>query len=513
MKRAWYKKISFFLTLVLLLGILSGCSNNAGDKAGEDGEKVLVYAVPEAPTQLDPHVEATIANYRATTQIFDRLVLLNNDMEFEPRLAESWEVEDDRTTVFHLRKNVLFHNGDPMKAEDVKWSLERTIDSPGVNYNYLMIEEIEIIDDYTIKIITDEPFNALLTRLSLDAASIVSRRAIEEGGDDAFNQHPVGAGPFKFVSWELGGDVVLEAFDDYYLGRPEIDKLIIRHIPEAINRTIGLETGEIDIALDLNVNDVETVKANDNLTYIEAPSSTMWFLGFNCQTEIFKNELVRQALAYAINTQEIIDIALSGMGDPANNTFVIPSMFGYHVPTNVDYSYNVEKAKQLLAEAGYPDGFKTTLWCLDNQLDSDMAVVIQGQLRQVGVEIEVQPTEQGRFFSETGNGKHEMMLLSKPSVDIDSHLRAMYHTEALGPSGNRQFWTDPEVDRLIDEACATSDMAYAEELYAEIQEILAVHVPLIPLCTEYINAGMQNDVKNFGLYPGKTHYLYGTSIA
>ncbi len=535
MKSNLRKPLVLLLALTMLVSILSACGGGgtaasdtgtdaavAEDSAASvadsgtvttnsDGEKVLVYAVPEAPTYLDPHNQATIAIYRATTQIFDRLVLLNNDMEIVPRLAESWEVEDDRTTVFHLRDNIYFHNGDHMTSEDVKWSLERTIASPGVNYNYLIIEEIEIVDDYTFKIITNEPFNALLYRLSLDAASIVNRKAVEEG-DEKFNQHPVGAGPFKFVSWDLGGDVVLEAFDDYYLGRPEIDKIIIRHIPEAINRTIGLETGEVGVALDLATNDIETVKANDNLQFIETASPTMWFLGFNCENEKFKDERVRQAFAYAINIPDFIDIAFNGMADPANYTMVSAKMFGSAAPKNVDYSYNIEKAKELLAEAGYPDGLQSTIWCLDNQLDTDCAVVLQGQLRQIGVELEVQPTEQGRFFSEAGAGKHEMIVLSKTSIDVDSHLRAMYHTEALGPSGNRQFWTDPEVDRLLDEACAVPDLDEAKELYAEVQEIVAEHLPLIPLCSEYINAGMQNNVSGFGLYPGKTHYIYGTQM-
>ena len=175
-----------------------------------------------------------------------------------------------------------------------------------------------------------------------------------------------------------------------------------------------------------------------------------------------------------------------------------------------DISCNVEKAKELLAEAGYPDGFSTTLWCSDTQVMRDSAVVIQEQLRQVGINAEVKTLESGQFQSETGNGAHDMFIMSKTSIDPDSMLRSMYHTEALGPSGNRCFWTTPEVDALIDEASTTTDTEHAMELYAEIQSKVAEAAPLVPMAVEHLNAGMQSNVKGFGLYPGKSHYINGT---
>ena len=170
----------------------------------------------------------------------------------------------------------------------------------------------------------------------------------------------------------------------------------------------------------------------------------------------------------------------------------------------------INAAKELLAEAGYPDGFSTTLWCSDTQVMRDSAVVIQEQLRQVGINAEVKTLESGQFQSETGNGAHDMFIMSKTSIDPDSMLRSMYHTEALGPSGNRCFWTTPEVDALIDEASTTTDTEHAMELYAEIQSKVAEAAPLVPMAVEHLNAGMQSNVKGFGLYPGKSHYINGT---
>ena len=512
--------LATLLMAVMCVGLLSGCGGQAktgGSAAGNSGgtEKqadgntrdTLVVAIPDAPSYMDPQVQASIATYRVTTQIFDRLVSMDTDMNLVPSLAESWDVEDDKSTLFHLRKGVKFHNGEEMKAEDVKYSLERCIASSGVNYNYLIIDNIEVVDDYTVRIVTKEPFNALLYRLSLDSASIICKSA--DTSPEEFNQNPVGTGPFKFVSWELGGDVVLEAFDDYYNGAPQVKHLIFRQIPEAINRTIGLETGEVDLAYDLGITDLESLKGNDKIVVDTVPSTTVWYLGANVGKPGLDNVKVRQAIAYAINYQDVIDIAFSGVATPAHNTMLPSSLFGY-APDTVTYDYNVEKAKALLAEAGYPDGFKTTLWCADSQIMKDTSVVLQEQLRQVGIEAEVKTMEQGNYYSATGKGDHDLFIMSKTSIDPDSMLRAMYHTEAFGLSGNRSFWSSPEVDDKLNLACVTTDQKEAEALYHEVQTIVAEEVPVIPLAIEHLNAGRQADVKGFKLYPGKSHFIYGT---
>lgn len=467
----------------------------------------LIVAVPDAPVNLDPHIQANIATFRITTNMFDRLVQLDNDMKLIPVLAESWEVENDTTTVFFLRQGVKFHNGEEMKAEDVKFSLERTIASPGVNYNYLIIKEIQIVDDYTVKIVTKAPFNALLYRLTLDAAAIVSKKAAESGED--FNKNPVGAGPFMFKSWELGGDVVLEAFPDYWAGASPVKTLIFRQIPEAINRSIGLETGEVDLAYDLATTDFDIIKGNSDLTLQEVPSLTVWYLGFNTKQPILDNVKVRQAIAYALNKDDFILNVFNGVAEPAHNTMLTPTLFGY-APDTMTYDFNLEKAKELLAEAGYPDGFKTTLWTTDSQFDRDASVVVQEQLRKIGIEVEVKSMERGTYLSSTAEGKHDLFLATKTSIDPDSMLRAMYHTQAFGASGNKSFWALPELDEKMDRASVTLDQNEAETLYIEIQTAVAEQVPLIPIAIEYLNAGMQNYVKGYGLYPGKTHHIYGT---
>lgn len=529
MNKKWTK---FLLALVVFSLFLASCAPSADSKdslsdtqketteqestsaANDNAEEAtdgvvmketLTIALPDAPSYMDPMVQASIGTYRVTTQMFDRLVQLDNDMNLVPSLAESWEVVNDKTTVFHLRNDVKFHNGEPLRAEDVKFSLERCINSDGVNYNYLIIDKIETPDDYTVKITTKEPFNALLYRLTLDAASIVSKKAVESGED--FNKHPVGAGPYRFVSWEVGGDVVLEAFEDYYKGVPKTKKLIFKHIPEALNRTIGLETDTVDIAYDLSVTDIDTVKANDTLKMAEVLSNTVWYVGFNCEKKPFDDVKVRQAIAHAINVDDVIQIAFGGVATPAKFS-MIPPKVDYHLDNPVDYGQDLEKAKALLAEAGFPDGFQTTLWCSDSQIMREISVVIQDLLRKIGVNAEIKPMEQGAYYSATGKGEHEIFIMSKTSIDPDSMLRAMYHTEAFGLSGNRAFWATPEIDELINKAATSIDPDEVAQLYQEIQVKVAENVPLIPLCVEHLNAGMKKEVEGFGLYPGKSHFIY-----
>lgn len=500
-------KRKLLVVVLVVVALLTVSALVFGAPSPNKDDSTLIVAVPDAPSYMDPQVQASIGTYRVTTQIFDRLVSMDTEMNLVPGLAESWDVEDEKTTVFHLRKGVKFHNGEEMTSEDVKYSLERCIASSGVNYNYLIIDHIEIIDNYTIKIITKEPFNALLYRLTLDAASIVSKKAATSS--EEFNKHPVGAGPFKFVSWEMGGDVVLEANEDYYKGAPKIKKLIFRQIPEALNRAIGLETAEIDLAYDLAITDLDMLMKNEMITVETVPSTTVWYLGFNVQKEPLDNVLVRQAVAYGLNTQDVIDIVYNGVASPAHNTMLPPRLFGY-APDTVEYPYSIEKAKEVLAEAGYPDGFATTLWCSDSQVMRDIAVVVQEQLRVIGISAEIKTVEAGNYYAATGAGEQDLFILSKTSIDPDSMLRAMYHTEAFGLSGNRSFWATPETDEKINQASITLEPQKAQELYREIQTIVAQQLPLIPLMIENLNAGMQSNVKGFELYPGKSHYIYGT---
>ena len=460
---------ALFTAMFLLCGMLAGCgptgSSSTTTDGSDDGAKdTLIVAIPESPTYMDPMVQASIGTYRVTTQMFDRLVMMDNDMNLVPGLAESWEVIDDTTTVFHLRQGVKFHNGEEMTSEDVKYSLERCIANPGVNYNYLIIESITCDDDYTVTIKTSAPFNALLYRLSLDAASIICKSA--DTSAEEFNKNPVGTGPFKFVSWELGGDVVLEAFEDYWGGAPAVKRVIFRTIPEALNRTIGLETGEVDLAYDLGITDLESLADNASVTTLTSPSTTVWYVGMNVQKAPFDNEKVRQAVAYALDPQGYIDLVFSGEATPANYTMLPPSVDGY-VSDCSDYSCNVEKAKELLAEAGYPDGFTFTITVPSNyQPHVDTAVVLAQQLSAVGVTADIQKVDWNTWVNDVYGGRNFQSTV----VGFDSstlNASGMLARWVSDNDKNMINYNNPDYDGAFAAAQSTTDDEEQTDLYTQ----------------------------------------------
>lgn len=516
------KCLTMLLAAVLASSMLAACSEQSSKQgsgmeesknevvSGAQERNALVVAVPEPPVYLDPHIQTSTATYRVTTQIFDRLTQMDENLQIQPMLAESWDVLDEYTTQFHLRKGVTFHNGEPLTAEDVKFSLERCMESDGVNYNYKIIESVEAVDDLTVIVKTKTPFNAMTTRLSLDAASIVSKKAVEEYGDD-FNTHPVGTGPFKLASWSIGGDCVLIANEDYWAGASPIKTLTFRTIPEAINRTIGLETGEVDIAYDIDSVDKATIEGNEGLKLLSSPSCRVVYLGSCVNNKILSNVNVRKAIAYAVNKQDFVDIVFGGDADVAHNTMLCDMLFGY-APDTVSYDTDLDRARELLAEAGYPDGFDITLTVMDTQEYQTAAVVIQAQLKEIGINVTVESMDNASFLQYVAEGGQALFLYEKVASDTDSMLRTQYHTDSLGLGGNRHFWTDSRVDAMLDQASSSLDDQERKELYLEIQTIAADQVPLYPLAIPYLYVGTQADIEGLKVHPTNSHIIYGTTI-
>jgi peptide/nickel transport system substrate-binding protein len=239
------KSLGFILSLMFML-VFVGCGEEK-DWANKD---TLVVAQGADAKSLDPHASNDQPSSRVSAQIYDGLVGVDENMEIVPALAETWEHPNDTETIFHLRKGVKFHNGEELKASDVKFTIDRMLNSPTVNHIIEAVDRVEIIDDYTVKIVTKEPFGPLLHHLAHTASSILSEKAVTEAGKD-YGQSPVGTGPYAFVKWDSGDKIQLKANPDYYLGAPKVENVIFRNITEGTNRAIGLETEEVDIAYDI----------------------------------------------------------------------------------------------------------------------------------------------------------------------------------------------------------------------------------------------------------------------
>ena len=414
------------------------------------------------------------------------------------------------------RQHALLHdagdsNGSDLTAEDVKFSLDRARNSAAVSYIVNFIEEVTVDDDHTVTVKTTAPYAPTLRNLAIPFAAIVPK-AVVEADENAFIQNPVGSGPYNFVEWNHGDHVTLKAFDDYYAGKPETENLIMKVIPETSQRTIALETGEVDLAYDLAVNDIPKVNSDDKLTVYEIPSLTCWYVSMNMNKKPFDNPKVREAMSMAIDRQTIIDTINAGSGQTAD-AIIAPAVFGYY-STGVK-EYNPTKAKELLAEAGYPNGFSTTLWVNDNQSRIEMCQAMQAMLLEVGVQCNLEVLEFGSFISRTTAGDHDLAYFgwTTSSGDADYSYYSLEHSTQQGAAGNRSFLADPDVDKLIEEARSNTNEEERKELYKEIAIKLDEINNNIPVYYSSINVGANKKVEGFVMDANGYHSLEKVKVA
>lgn len=504
------KILSLVITILTLSLVLSACGGSKGITRKNPADTLVVAQGADAKS-LDPHATNDQPSSRVMKQIYNTLVASTVDMEIVPALAESWESIDELTWEFKLASGVKFHNGEEFKASDVKFTYDRMLASPSVSHILGPVTEIKVVDDYTVQIITSEPFAPLLSHLTHTASSILNEKAVTASGED-YGQEPVGTGPFAFDNWQSGDRITLKAFEDYFQGASKVKTVVFRNVPEGTNRTVGLETGEIDIAYDVEPIDKNLVMDNAGLELIEGPSLSSQYLGFNTRKAPFDNVKVRQAINYAVNVQEIIDVVLEGAGEVAKSP-LMELIFG----SNEDiqgYSHDVEKAKELLKEAGFENGFKTSIWTNDNPVRVRIAEIVQAQLKEIGIEANIEVVEWGAFLDRTSAGEHDMFILGWTTVtgDADYGLYALYHSSQHGDAGNRFFYTNPEVDKLLDIGKTEVDTDKRLAAYKEAQEIIVADAPQLFLYFQTQNVGENKAIKGFQLHPAGHHSLYNVTI-
>lgn len=516
MKKTFNRAMSLVLAAAMALSLAAcgGNQENNGSGGGTAGgyKNTLTWAQGADVTSLDPHQGKETPAVQVNTQIFDTLVTVDPETnEVVPQIAESWEQTDDQTYVFKIREGIKFHDGSDLTAEDVKFSLDRARNSAAVSYIVNFIEEVTVDDDHTVTVKTTAPYAPTLRNLAIPFAAIVPK-AVVEADENAFIQNPVGSGPYKFVEWNHGDHVTLKAFDDYYAGKPETENLIMKVIPETSQRTIALETGEVDLAYDLAVNDIPKVNSDDKLTVYEIPSLTCWYVSMNMNKKPFDNPKVREAMSMAIDRQTIIDTINAGSGQTAD-AIIAPAVFGYY-STGVK-EYNPTKAKELLAEAGYPNGFSTTLWVNDNQSRIEMCQAMQAMLLEVGVQCNLEVLEFGSFISRTTAGDHDLAYFgwTTSSGDADYSYYSLEHSTQQGAAGNRSFLADPDVDKLIEEARSNTNEEERKELYKELAIKLDEINNNIPVYYSSINVGANKKVEGFVMDANGYHSLEKVKVA
>lgn len=458
------KKILVVLASMILLFI--GCGEKNGAKKVKEE---LIIAQDGESKSLDIHQGNDGFSLRANRLIYSRLVEADENMQIHPGLAESWQQLDDKTMQFKLRKGIKFHNGDDFTAEDVKFSFERMMNSPRIAFVLPPIERIDVVDDYTVNIVTKTPFGPLLAHLSHPALGMVSKKLLTEN-PEALKEKPIGTGSYKFKEWIYGDKLVLEKNEDFYdKNERGLKYIVFKNVVEASNRAIGLETGEIDIATPISSVDEENIKNNPKLQLLTKPSISYSYIGMNMTKAPLNDIRVRKAINYAIDKQAIIDVILNGNGKIATSP-IAPGVFGFTDKTK-NYEYNVEKAKELMKEAGYENGFTTSILVFSGEANTQTAEIVQAYLKEIGIDLKIEIVEVSAYWDMTERGVHNLFLGSWGVVtgDADYGLYAMYHSSAKGGAGNRDFYENEKVDELLDKAKTEIDPETRKKLYEEAQ--------------------------------------------
>lgn len=461
---------------------------------------------------LSPHNVNDQPSARVMSQIYDTLVVQTESLELVPGLAESWEQVDETTWIFNIRQGVTFHDGSALTASDVAYTLNRLRDpatAAPASFIVGFVNTLEATDEYTVRLTTNGPFAPLLAHLAHTATSILSQAAVEAAGEDYGTTVVVGTGPFKFVSWQTASQIVLERNDDWWGGEVLPAEVVFRPIVEGSVRAIELEAGGIDIAYALEPRDYLRLEDGSNPRVVVEAIETLStnYVGFNAAKAPYDDVRVRQAINHALDVGAIIDAIYEGLGNPANGP-ISPQVFGANLDLE-GYDYDPERARALLAEAGYPNGFDTTIWTNDNPLRIQIAEIAQAFLADVGVNVEIQVLEWGAYLDGTAAGNHDMFILGWVTVtaDADYGLYALFHSSQFGNAGNRTFWASDRLDELLDLGRSEADADTRMEIYAEAQEIIAEQAPWIFLNVTLEMNGWRDNVDGFIAHPAGSHRL------
>ncbi|WP_137744788.1 ABC transporter substrate-binding protein [Robertmurraya siralis] len=526
------------LVLMLLLSLaLVGCNSSSTSNEGEPDDSTddngteetaaggqLVFGRGGDSTSLDPAATTEGEAFKVTVNLYETLINFGEqDTEIHPGLATEWSTsEDGLTHTLKLREGVKFHDGTDFNADAVVYNFERWKGGDKEQFYYYnsqfgdKIDSVTAVDEYTVEFKLNTPIAPFYKNLAMSPFGIASPTAIEEHGDNFF-KNPVGTGPFKFKEWRENDRITIVKNEDYWQeGLPKLDEVIFRVIPENSARLNALATGEVDLIDGVNFSDKETIESNPELQVFERPSLNIGYLGLTSTRKPLDNKLVRQALNHAVNKQEIIDAFYAGAADPAINPMP-PVVAGYN-PEVEDYEYDPEKAKELLAEAGYPDGFEMELWAMPVPRPympegQKVAEALQKMFEEIGVKAKIVTYEWGTYLEKANAGEADTFLLgwTGDNGDADNFLYVLLDEDSIG-SNNYSYYKNDEVHELLLKAQASSDQAERDELYKQAQVIIKDDAPWIPLVhSTPLLAGSAN-ISNFLAHPTGSDLLSSVEI-
>ena len=465
------------LALAALIA-LAGCHSTPRDP------RTVVFLIESSPASLDPRVGTDAQSEHIDELLFDGLVARDAKFQFTPALAASWEQPDPLTIIFHLRAAVHFHDGRILTAKDVAWTINSIRSGAVISPKaaaYTSVQSVEARDAQTVIFHLKHADNFLLTNLSTGAFGVVP-----EGSGNEFWRHPVGTGPFRFVSQQIDQEVVIERNPTSWAAMPKIERVRFAVVPDAITESLELEKASGDVAVNaLPMDALAVLATRPNLVIEDAPGTQVQYLGFNLRDPLLQDARVRQAIAFAIDRKLMIKTLMQGHAQPAES--LLPASHWAFTDDVAHYNFDLAHARRLLDEAGRkPDAngvrFHMTMKTSTDEGARLMAAVLQQQLAQVGIALDLSSYEFATFYSDVNRGAFQMVSLRWIGIEQPDIFTYAYATASFSPKGaNRGHYSNPQLDALLDDAAERPDAARRRADYVQAQQILARDLPAINL--------------------------------
>lgn len=511
--------IGLAICLVFLGSVLVGCTGQQAEEAKVEEPQILEVGIKcfaHADGLVDP-AEGWSSWFSRRAGIYETLTRLDHNMELQPWLATAWEPVGENTWQFDIRQGVTFHDGTPLTAESVAFSLESLLqeDSPRFNPRtqpLLNLKEIKVVDEYTLRITTEEPFAPLIYHLSDPLMAMVSPNAKE-------GEIPAGTGPFKFVEQKVGEYVTVERFNDYWDGAAKLEKVTFHYMPEGDVRALALEAGDIDVAIHIPPADVLRLDEKEGLKLSKKETTRTVFVRINSDREPLSDPRVRRAISYAIDREGIINAVLEGVGGTPAAT-IFPSILPW-ANKDLEAVHNLDQAGTLLAEAGLVDTdgdgwveyagvpFKIRFFASTNREEfAPIGEIVQANLEKIGIEVELVVLELGAARDLERAGDFELSIASwgtAPSGD------PAYILEMLARSGgehNYGKFSHHGLDELLTRGQTTFEPQERATIYNEVQEILSDESPFLFLCHQVELTGMRDAVQGLEVHPAEMYFLH-----
>ncbi|AJY45953.1 ABC transporter substrate-binding protein [Martelella endophytica] len=490
----------------------------SGAAVAQTPPNVLIVGQIAEPKSLDPATDTAVNDFRILVNMYDGLVRYKDGtLEVEPALATDWTISDDgKTYTFNLRDGVKFHDGSPFNAEAVKFNFDRMLDENHpfhdtgpfpLSFNFSAIDNVEVVDDLTVKFTLSEAYAPFLSNLAYPTGLIVSPEAVKEYGKD-YGRHPSGTGAFKFEEWDPNAKVVVSKNEDYWDGAPPLEAVVFRPVTDANTRVAEMMSGGLDVMVEVPPDSLSQFSDDPNYTVYEQAGPHVWFLILNLKDGPFQDKKVRQAVNYAINKKAIVDDILQGTASVAAGP-IAPAFAWAYDDSLSPYPYDPEKAKSLLEEAGY-DGSDLTFYVTEGgsgMLEPQaMATQIQADLEAVGIPVKIETYEWNTFLGKVNpglEGNADMAEMAWMTNDPDTLPFLTLRTEAFPDKGgfNSGYYSNPEVDKLLEEARTATDQDKRADLYKQMQDIVHDDAPWVFVANWKQNAVTKATVENFKLQP------------